>query len=195
MDNSILKFRRWLLETIHPISNFITYFHFPWYKKKLSSKNYRECLALLEPGDVILTQSQGELANLFIPGFFSHACLYAGDGYVIEAVGKGVIKTDLIDVLLHRNDAMVRRPTFATEEQKKQAVAWAFSKLGAQYDLFFNPNNQAFYCSELVWLAYREAVGPEVPFALRTSLGLSTIMPDDIALADKYWETLYDTRS
>jgi len=74
------------------------------------------------------------------------------------------------------------------------AVAWARTKLGAEYDLFFNKNNQAFYCSELVWLAYEAACG-DVPFTLRKTLGLDTVIPDDIGLANKHFRTIADTRA
>ena len=195
MSEFWLKARRGFLGLVYPISNSVSSVHAPWSRKKIRSAHYRYFLKMLRPGDVLLTFASGELTNLCIPGFWSHACIYAGDEKVIEAVSDGVLVTDLIDATLSKDYVMIRRPNFATADQMSAAVAWARSKLGAEYDFFFNKKNQAFYCSELVWLAYEAACGGDVPFTLRKTLGLDTVIPDDIGLADKYWRTIADSRT
>ena len=194
MQNFWLKARRGFLKIAYPFSRRMGEVHSPWSQKKISSRDYRAIDALIKPGDVVLSLTQGQLVNAFIPGFWSHAAIYAGDNKIIEAIGKGVVETDMIDAVMTCDYVMVRRPTFATEAQRTEAVAWARTKLGSQYDLFFNQNNDAFYCSELVWMAYQHSVGPDVPFTRRQTLGVDTVSPDDIGNADKHWITVYASK-
>lgn len=189
--------RRTLLRIAFPVTQYIGKVHSPWSNRKLKSKHYHEVKAILRPGDAIVVQKSGELSNLFIPGFWGHVsmfCGFEGDmAYVIEAVGKGVVVTDLIDAIMSRDAVVVSRPRFATPEQSLAAAAWAKEQLGKEYDLFFNPKNDAFYCSELIWLAYQNTMG-ETPFTLRQTLGVNTVTPEDIVNATTKWEIVYDSR-
>lgn len=130
MNDFWLKARRGLLGIVYPISENVGHARAPWSRKLMTSKNYREVLPLLQPGDVLLSRTQGELANVFIPGFWAHAFMYTGGEMLIEAIGKGVVETDLIDGVLTKDYLMVRRPSFANEAQRTEAAAWAKTKLG-----------------------------------------------------------------
>jgi uncharacterized protein YycO len=189
--------RRTILQTAFPIISYIGKVHAPWSHRKLTSKHYREIKSILRPGDAILVHKKGELSNIFIPGFWTHGTIFYGQegnaSIVIEAIGRGVVKTDLIDAILSRDAAIVCRPKFATAEQSATASDWAKQQIGKSYDLFFNPNNDAFYCSELIWLAYQNTMG-ETPFTLKLTLGVPTVTPEDIVNATKKWEIIYDSR-
>ena len=166
----------------------------PYSRKQITSQHYRLIKPMLAPGMAICTRTDGELANLFIPGFWSHAGIYVGDSTVVEAVGKGVVKTDLIDFLLTKDAIIVKDPSFANKEQMKDAAEWALKQVGKPYDMYFDKLNEYFYCSELIWLGFELTMG-EVPFTkLKTVWGEETVVPDDIANANKKWKTAYDSR-
>lgn len=189
--------RRTILRTTYPLTRYLGDVHAPWSRRKLTSEDYHEVRTLLRSGDVILLTKKGEFSNLLIPGYWGHAAMYCGiqgsAAYVVEAIGKGVVKTDLIDTVLSRDALMICRPKYATPAQSNKASEWAKDQIGKDYDLFFNPNNDAFYCSELIWLAYQNTMG-ETPFTLRKTLGVDTVIPQDIANATTKWEVIYDSR-
>lgn len=193
MSNLLTKIRRLLLQIAYPITRFIGKIHLPWSQKKLKSNHYRKVVSLLQPGDVLLLRTDGEIANMFIPGYWTHAAMFCGGDYVVEAVGEGVLNTDMLDTILTRDAVMICRPSFATEEQRCDAAEWAKAQIGKGYDLFFNPNNDAFYCSELIWLAYERTMGA-IPFTLRQTLGVDTVVPEDIAKARDKWDRIYNSK-
>lgn len=81
-----------------------------------------------------------------------------GKVIVIEAVGP-VEETPFADWIEHgilNRIAIYRDPTL-TEEQAKAIVAAAESFAGKPYDIFFSFNNDAIYCSELPYLAFKAA--------------------------------------
>ena len=196
MDSSF-NLRRTILRTTLPITRFLGDIHAPWSRRKLTSKHYHQVREMLRPGDAILVFKDGELSNLFIPGYWSHSGIYCGiEGsiaYVVEAIGIGVVKTDLIDIVLSRDAIMICRPKFATPGESNKASDWAKDQIGKDYDLFFSPENDAFYCSELIWLAYQNTMGI-LPFTLRKTLGVLTVTPQDIANATTKWDVVYDSR-
>jgi permuted papain-like amidase YaeF/Yiix C92 family enzyme len=96
---------------------------------------------------------------------FTHTGLIAHDGgniVVIEA-GRTVTATSLANWvrrgLLRR--VAIYRDANLTAEQRAKIVAAAKNLYGRPYDIFFSFNNDAIYCSELAYLAYKE-VGIEI---------------------------------
>lgn len=179
-----------ILKASLPLNAIVSYIHAPWSQHKIKAMHYRDVEAILRPGDVIVSQKSGSLSSWFIPGFWDHASMYCGDDKIVEAVGSGVREGDIIDQVVGRDAIIITRPKFATPEQMIAAAQWAKEQIGSPYDLFFHPDNEAFYCSELIWLAYANAVG-EMPFTLRKTFGVDTVTPEDIALATKKWEHIY----
>ncbi len=47
--------------------------------KRISPDMQRELLAMMRPGDVIVTRHDDALSNLFLPGYWPHAALYMGE--------------------------------------------------------------------------------------------------------------------
>lgn len=79
---------------------------------------------------------------------------------VVEAVGEGVIITNLNDFLAKSSNKM-GRPKVVVGRVKKQyhnlipnAIEFSMSKLGASYDDIFDINNDLYYCSELVYYSF-----------------------------------------
>lgn len=88
--------------------------------------------------------------------------------YVLEAVGKGVLKTPLSVFLQKSLDekgkpkVMVGRPVQALQQFIPKAIESAESRLGKPYDEVFDIQNDSYYCSELIYFAFKEASGEEI---------------------------------
>lgn len=137
-------------------------------------------LSVLEIGDIINIHgiNSPEVAGLLRPstklilGFMSgshwyHTAIYAGDGNIVEAWTPNVRKVSA-EILKTADDVEVYRVD-TTEDVKKKAVKFCESKIGLPYNynwMFIIPifypsakkiENDKYYCSELVWAAYKVA--------------------------------------
>ncbi|RZS98697.1 permuted papain-like amidase YaeF/Yiix C92 family enzyme [Cecembia calidifontis] len=97
---------------------------------------------------------------------FSHNGLLIKEGkdwMVLEALGKGVVLTPLDDFLNRHRDAsgrpkvMVGRVKENYQRLIPEAIKEGKKHLGKPYDLFFDFENDAFYCSELIHVAFKAA--------------------------------------
>jgi len=183
------KLRIWILTIFYPILSRIGKVHMPFSRKKITSSHYREMTKLLRPGMGILTTTNGELANLLIPGKWSHIGGYYGNRRVIEAIGKGVSETDLIDFVLTKDEILIIKPKFATKSQMKIAAEWMFWQMGKPYDINFADNNEAFYCSELYVESY-VSQGFEIPWEVTKTFGVKNAVPQDFADNPNVWEVV-----
>lgn len=155
----------------------------------MTGEDYFEVKKLIAPGDVLLCRSGGEFTNHFIPGFWTHAAIYAGQDIIVEAVSPHVREKYLIDFLISKDFVAVLRPVFADEAQRLLAIEYARKQAQDKvaYDYDFEPNESAFYCAELVGQAYIVAMGGASPFVLKETLGVLTFVPDDFYKArDKF---------
>lgn len=188
------RISRWLLKSLVPITEWIGRQHLPFTVKRITGRDFFEIQAILKPGDVLCSKVLGAVSNLFIPGDYKHAAIYAGKNIVIEALGAGVTETDLVTFCMSKDFIIVRRPLFCGSETAHIAANYAKTLIGLPYDYLFDYDlgeNKAFYCSEVVWWSYDQAMLNESPFEPRESLGIKTITPNDIALADKKWQTIW----
>ena len=97
---------------------------------------------------------------------FSHLGLvsYINDtAYIIEAIGKDVHLTPL-ELFINRSKDEKANPKISIGRLKPEfinlipaALKFALSKLGVQYDDEFIYGNQKYYCSELIYDAYKYA--------------------------------------
>src|SRR5690606_38898520 len=80
-----------------------------------------------------------------------HAGLYVGNGQVIDATTQrgGVAVRSLEEFARTHNLAAVR-PRYASEADRKAALARAEAALGTPYDYEWRLDNGRFYCGELV---------------------------------------------
>lgn len=167
----------------------------PFSRKKIVQEDYVEMKKFIKVGDVISSKTRGEFSNMFVPGFFGHVAIYDGDGYVIEATTHGVVKTHLAWFLFGKDYVTVVRPNFMTEEQKWLAVDYCKRQIGKPYDYSFNTSNiDSFYCSELIYSAFRFVLG-ESPFKLMKTLGQETVAPSDFYNASKLFFKIYLSKS
>lgn len=187
------KIRRWILRAVYPISSRIGKVHMPFSRKKIRSKHYRQMTQLLEPGMGILTTTNGEFANAFIPGDWSHIGGYCGCidepglRWMVEAIGKGVVETDLIDFSLTKDRIAIVKPKFATSEQMDFSGRWMHSQKGKPYDMQFASGHKAFYCSELYAESY-VVQGIEIPWKVSETMGVKNPVPQDFFDNPDAWE-------
>jgi hypothetical protein len=118
----------------------------------------------LQDGDLVFqtsTSSQAMPILIATAHPFTHMGLINHDGgnlVVIEAA-RTVTATPLVD-WIHRGflrRVAIYRDAKLTKEQKATIIASAKELYGKPYDIFFSFNNDAIYCSELAYLAYKAA--------------------------------------
>lgn len=185
--------RRNLLNVMMPLTREIGELHAPYSHKLVSGRDYFQVRQMLATGQVLVSRTEGEASNLLIPGFWSHAALVADSQYVYEAIGRGVVRTDIVTFLTSKDYVLLIEPTFANAAQREVAVKWAAKMEGRPYDYHFTSSNRAFYCAELVWAAYQEACGKNVPFTLRKTLGVDTVVPQDFDNAKDKWAPVWES--
>jgi len=135
---------------------------------------------LIEPGDCILTRENYRLTNLFIPGHWSHAAMYVGNYDIVEAIGTGVRKVNLFEMLLKKDEFVILRPSWLQRGEREFAAMEAKSYVGIDYDYYFD-TNKALYCSELVYQAYKEVGSIRPPLKRMRTFGVYNINPDHFA--------------
>jgi len=166
-----------------PLTKFIGRLHSPYSRKKIRKLDVDKALAVLKPGMGFVTRTEGELTNSFIPGFWSHVGIYVGDEWVMEAVGKGVVKTHLIDFMMSKDQVLILVPLFANAEQLQKAARWAIAQEGLPYDYEFEGGSKKFYCAMLYYAALKEGMDGASPFTLRKTWDVETVTPDDLPAA------------
>lgn len=113
----------------------------------------KEIMDILEPGDVILRGYDHYLDGLFIKSSrkYSHAGLYAGNGFIIHAVAPNVTKQHVIDFCNCDRIAVVRPSKYTASAIK---MARKFLKDNIKYDFNFEHGKETLYCFELAACCY-----------------------------------------
>ena len=161
---------------------------------KVSAKFYRSVDRTILVGDVLLSRENWKLTNVMIPGFWSHAAIYAGivDGIpmMVEAVGHGVGLVPLVKWIMTKDHVVHLKPKFTNNLNELMAIGEvAESIVGAKYDYDFKSGNKTFYCAEVVWYCYNIVLDPS-PFTFRKTLGVETVTPQDFYDARMKFETM-----
>jgi Permuted papain-like amidase enzyme, YaeF/YiiX, C92 family len=94
---------------------------------------------ILVPGDAIVFHHTGldfvaDGIMWFENGNVSHVAVYVGDGCLVEALEKGVAKTQLSSYFDTKHDWCIRRVSGMTMQQEKDLVAKALTLVGDKYD-------------------------------------------------------------
>ena len=92
---------------------------------------------------------------------------------VLEAISKGVIETP-IDNFINRSFDADNNPKVVVGRLKPEfthllvaAVDSAYNRIGKPYDEIFDIENDEYYCSELIYLAFKEANDGQPVFQLQ----------------------------
>ena len=166
---------KWLLKKLVPVVKFFGRLHLPYTHKQIGGEEYYMIREHIHPGDIILSQTFGEFSNLINPSQWKHAAVYVGGHkikYVVEAIGEGVVHTDLVTHLTTKDRLAILRPK---RPNVMNAVVEAEKLIGIPYDFEFSPGDTELYCSELVGVVYPELIGEYDRYA---------ITPDDIFESD-----------
>lgn len=121
-------------------------------------------LSKLKTGDLIFQTSTSSQASAIIVASaspYSHMGIVnvdeTGTATVVEAIGP-VREVSLAKWLSQgvARRATIKRLPGLTDEQARKIITAARGYMGRPYDIHFLFGNEAIYCSELAWLAYRE---------------------------------------
>ncbi len=168
----------------------------------ISAAQLKELASRLQPGDIILERRNWYVSNAFLPGYWPHAALYVGKpedlqqlglhqdprvqahwakyirqdakGHacvVLESISEGVTFTSLEHSVGEADSVALLRPRL-TADQKREAIARAFSHAGKPYDFQFDFfSSDKLVCTELVYRAYDGTIR----FPLKNILGTRTL--------------------
>ncbi|KXX71013.1 YiiX/YebB-like N1pC/P60 family cysteine hydrolase [Flammeovirga sp. SJP92] len=145
-----------------------------------SSKKEKLTVATLQVGDIIFQDVDCgpfcEAINKVTSGIdgknFSHCAIVVQENdslFIIEAVGKGVVKTSFDDFFgkeTGNGGTLVGRMKVQYKELAPKASKNAFKYLGKPYDEVFDIENDKYYCSELIYGTYKEANNNQEVFKL-----------------------------
>ena len=125
--------KRTLLKALESGSKLTAKLYVPYSRKKIKAHHYHKARYHLFPGTIILSRTHGEFSNLVIPGRYSHVGIIATDGMsVIEAISEGVVKTDLIDFMLKKDEVCIMRSSFFDQDDMVQVSIEAERHLGSR---------------------------------------------------------------
>ena len=169
-----------------------------------SEDDKSQLLTLLQPGDIILTYSEGFMSNIFLPGIFKHGIVYTGrrenweksdwdnihitdhqksliqvNDNIIEAIAEGVISGSLEEILDTKiNRLAVFRPSLSNQEIMG-VMQTIHSYLGNQYDFSFDFNDaESQVCTEVIYRGYNE-IG-NIQFGLSKRAGTLNLSAEDV---------------
>lgn len=122
----------------------------------LNSTDLIKATHILRPGDVVIVGGLRRLSCLVIGDVITHSLLYVGQKTFIHSVADGVEEVSLDDVFAEYDTLAILRPQI---EQKiiKKAISYAHNQIGKPFDYEFNRSEEKFYCSKLIYFAFRNA--------------------------------------
>jgi uncharacterized protein YycO len=191
----LATFRAWVLTVFKPLVVGMGKTHMPWSHKRIKNAEVKALKKLCRPGDVIVTRTEGELSDLVIPGYFKHAALVLDQDTVIEATGRGVHASDIVDFLMSKDEIALLRPLFATADESDLAAGFARMLVGRPYDYQLDPANEAYYCSEVILVAYDKATAGRSPIKLTDKLGVGVVEPESLYRDTKNFQVLFATNA
>jgi len=149
----------WISKAIGKIYITKTPFFIMWNPKlhKLKGHEIRDIQNNLKPGDILLRRYDGYLNTYFTPGYWGHSGLAISENKVIHAIGKGVIKEDILDFCRADSIALLRFKEI-TDENINRAIQIAEQMVirKVKYDFQFADKNKNIYCTELINECYGE---------------------------------------
>lgn len=113
----------------------------------------REILNVVQPGDVFLRRYNHFFGTYLIPGYWSHAAIYVGDNIMMQMLGQGINKEDIL-TFMRADEIKILRPKDETKIQSAIEKTYSYYQKGEQYDYGFMPGDKELYCSELVYTVY-----------------------------------------
>ena len=182
------RFWSWLLLKIFP------YIRFSLYYTDFKGHQYFAGYELLQPGDIILTKDTRKLTTLLVGGLWTHAALCVGKGApyeVAEMTHHNYSKSWFFDICKESDRVCIIRCLNWDVEYTKKVIEKCKSFEGTPYDVAFNTDIKALYCSELVWASdFEKRLLADESDAV--GLGRQYISPTDLFEADNI-EVVFDS--
>ncbi len=162
----------------------------------------------LRPGDILFQDSDCgsfceaiEKVTFGVGGSkFSHVGMVipkeSGQFVVIEAISVGVVETPLDSFFNrsfdenHNSKVVVGRMKDEYQGLIPDAVAFAKTKIGAEYDEVFDISNEKYYCSELLYESFKHANKGESIFELRAMTYKDPDTKETFPIWEAYFEKL-----
>ena len=121
-------------------------------KNLLTKKEYRQVLACIKRGDLILAGTLRRVSRFLIKGLVTHSALYLGRDKIIHVIVDGVEVISLEDLFLEYDYVVVLRPNIEKNKTKviNKAIAYMRAQIGKPYDFDFEYKDNKFFCSELI---------------------------------------------
>ena len=171
----------------------------PFTHKAITGKDYYLLRDSICPGTLLFTTKYGEFSNIINKSNPKHGAIYVGDihgdgiRYVVEAIGKGVVLTDLVSFLLTKDELVIVEPTFTDKEGMREAAKEAIKLIGSEYDLDFDLKNKKYYCIEAQVVAYKK-IFPNLEVSFEEAFGIKAYIAQNIIEDTKNWRTVFDNR-
>lgn len=167
-----------------------------------STNTYKETLDLtLKDGDLIFIRTAWwDIPFTIVGNRYTHVGMYAGGQWMIETIlssnsrsnGRSGVTLTPLDGWSYGSEtygsetyATLVRVESADDKIRQEAVAFALSKIGQDYDLNVwkkGVNSPNYYCSELIWAAYYKASKGKIDLGNTGKKG--GVWPDDIIYND-----------
>jgi|WetSurMetagenome_2_1015567.scaffolds.fasta_scaffold485807_2 hypothetical protein len=189
-------FRKAILYAVSPfamLANKINWRFGRPYKTKYDS--FLPHISRFAPGMIILSHKDYELTNWFIRGYWTHVAMFASQDYIIEAVGRGVVRTPVKDFFSSIDDFIILEPKFCSRASMLEAVNYVQKYVGYPYNFKFLQSDRSFTCIDLICRAYDLSINNDKRMAL-TITGLmdyiteEVIMPQSILNLDNTWNVI-----
>ncbi len=130
-------------------------------KNKLSNKDIRIARKILKKGDVILGGDSRTLFSKLVMNPITHSMLYLGNNKIIHSIGaSGVIYSSLTFVFTKYDTLAILRVPENYKNRKtiiNETIKYAKLQFKKPYDFELKPENEAFFCVELINKSFKEA--------------------------------------
>lgn len=145
------KLWSWLLIKVIPFVRFSMYY------TDFTGRQFHQGYMKLQTGDIILTKDKRKMTTLLIGGTFTHAALCVGttvtDYQVAEMTHHNYSKSYFFDICKESDRVVILRCKDFDSEYIRHLVEKCKSFQDCKYDVEFDLDVKALYCSELVYQA------------------------------------------
>jgi uncharacterized protein YycO len=153
----------------------------------------------LAPGMIILSHKNYELTNWFISGYWTHIAVIASEEHIIEAVSKGVVKTQIDVFFSSIDDYIILEPAFCCRNTMAGAVKYMEKYIGYPYNFRFLQCDQSFTGIDLVCQAYalninNERSGSSTVPGLISYITREVLFPENILNLENAWNIVHSSR-
>lgn len=182
---------RWVIKRLMPRIRFSTQ------ATRMTGWQYRAGLAMVQPGDIILTVDYARLGAKLTPGLSSHAAICVSKSsdtaYCAEMTALGFGIVEWFDICHHADRVFICRCTEWDDDYIESVLekVMEYCRVKTQYDFDFCHGDDRLYCSELIHVSDVEGRLGATPTRLFLT-GEEVVTPDDLRTA-KNVNTMFDS--